>query len=221
MHIRVSASRQGPPAHAGGKRSHTHPLPAGPQLYINTADKSAPSQPRNAPFVEVVLAPFITDIATANCIIATCCSSQQPASSSARACSGSAQWSMAPWISCRTTTIPTPVPGIMVSPPGTTGGKTLVLAGGAERRDALSQEPHFLNEIKIAFIFINLLLQLQSAGAAPGTFTGSSAHQLLWQWVTASAHSLSCRSLCPTPGDKWRPTVSTAQQGRRATVLQT
>ena len=80
MHLRVSASRQGPPAHAGGKRSHTHPLPAGPQLYINTADKCAPSQPRNAPFVEVVLAPFSTDIATANCIIATCCSPQQPAS---------------------------------------------------------------------------------------------------------------------------------------------
>lgn len=101
------------------------------------------------------------------------------------------------------------------------GGKTLLLAGGAERKDALSQEPNFLNEIKIAFVFINLLLQLQSTGAAPGTFTGSSAHQLLWQWVTASGHSLSCRSLCPTPGDKWRPMVSTAQQGRRATVLQT
>lgn len=82
MHIKVSASRQRPPAHAGGKRSHTHPLPAAPQLYINTADKSAPSQRRNAPFVEVVLAPFSTDIATANCIIATCCSPQQPASSS-------------------------------------------------------------------------------------------------------------------------------------------
>ena len=76
-----------------------------------------------------------------------------------------------------------------------------MLAGGPEGRDALGQEPHFLNEIKIAFVFINFLLQLQSTGAAPGTFAGSSTHQLLWQWVTASAHGLGCGSLYPTPGD--------------------
>lgn len=81
------------------------------------------------------------------------------------------------------------------------GGTTPVVAGGHEGRDARDQEPHFLNEIKIAFVFINFLPQLQSARAAPGTFAGSSTHQLLWQRVTASAHSLGCRSVWPTPGD--------------------
>lgn len=59
------------------------------------------------------------------------------------------------------------MPGIMLSSPGTTGGETPVLAGGAEGREARGKEPYLFNEIRICFTFINFLFQPQ--GVTPGT----------------------------------------------------